>query len=79
MARPVPARYHADEVLMARILEIYNDNYQVYGCRKIRAALARDGIVVDKGRVAHLMRELGIRGVTRSDCLTSMASVDGVL
>ena len=53
--RPPAPRRIADEVLNARIREIFDDNYQVYGCRKIRAVLAREDVRVDKDRVARLM------------------------
>lgn len=59
------ARRVADEALKIRIQAIFDENYRVYGIRKIRAALAREGRRVAKNRVARLMRELGIRGVVR--------------
>ena len=66
ICRPVAARRVADEVLKDRVKTIFEDNYQVYGCRKIRAVLARQDILVDKDRVARLMRQLGIRGASRA-------------
>jgi len=65
LARPPCARRVADEALKIRIQAIFDENYRVYGIRKIRAALKREGIRVAKNRVARLMRELGIRGVVR--------------
>ena len=65
IARPTCARRLADEVLKVRIREIWDENYQVYGIRKIRAMLAREHIGVAKNRVGRLMRELGIRGAVR--------------
>ena len=62
IARPTCARRVADEVLKVRIRTIWDENYQVYGIRKIRAMLGREGQRVSKNRVARLMRELGIRG-----------------
>ena len=67
LARPVTARQLADEALKPIIVELFDANYRVYGRRKIKAALRREhGLVVDKDRIARLMRELGIRGATRS-------------
>jgi putative transposase len=66
MVRPVCARRVADEVLKVRVQEIFDENYQVYGCRKIRAVLAREDVCVDKDRLSRLMGELNIRGATRS-------------
>ena len=66
LARPISAREIADEVLKPKIMQLFNDNYEVYGRRKIKAGLRREyGLIVDKDRVARLMRELGIRGMRR--------------
>jgi putative transposase len=65
IARPVSDRAIADETLKVKIREVFDNNFQVYGCRKIVAALAIEGIVVDKDRVTRLMRQLNIRGATR--------------
>jgi putative transposase len=67
MSRPVCARRLTDEAVKPKLLEVFNANYRVYGRRKMKAALRRQhGINMDKGRIARLMRELGIRGATRS-------------
>ena len=56
----------ADEALRKLIFVLFEENYQVYGRRKIRKALVREhGLIVDKDRVSRLMAELGIRGVHR--------------
>ena len=66
LSRPPSATAITDEDLKAKIQVVFDANYRVYGCRKIKAALAREhGLAVDKDRVARLMRELGIRGVVR--------------
>ena len=66
LARPLPPRALADEALRKVIMEVFEDNYSVYGARKIAKALRREhGLVVDKDRIGRLMRELGIRGVHR--------------
>ena len=75
LARPVPARQLADEALKPVIVELFEANYRVYGRRKIKAALRREhGLVVDKDRVARLMRELGIRGAVRSRSVVTTRS-----
>jgi len=67
LARPVCARRQTDEVVKPLLLDVFEANYRVYGRRKMKAALRREhDINLDKDRVARLMRELGIRGVTRS-------------
>jgi putative transposase len=67
MSRPVCERRLADDQVKPKLLEVFNVNYRVYGRRKMKAALRREhGINLDKDRIARLMRELDIRGVTRS-------------
>ena len=67
MSRPVCARRVTDDAIKPILLEVFNANYQVYGRRKMKAALRRvHGLNLDKDRIARLMRELGIRGATRS-------------
>ena len=67
MSRPVCARRLTDDAVKPKLLEVFNANYQVYGRRKMKAALRREhGINLDKDRIARLMRELGIRGATRT-------------
>ena len=67
MSRPVCARRVTDDAIKPVLLEVFNANYRVYGRCKMKAALRREhGLIVDKDRIARLMRELGIRGATRS-------------
>ena len=44
---------------------MHEDNFEVYGARKVWRQLGREGIAVGRDRVARLMRELGIAGVVR--------------
>jgi putative transposase len=63
--RPASARALRDAELMALIRRIYDENYQVYGARKIWAELRRHGHQVARCTVERLMRRLGIVGVSR--------------
>ena len=75
LARPISAREIADEVLKPKIRQLFDDNYQVYGRRKIKAGLRREyGLIVDKDRVARLMAELGIRGASRARTMITTRS-----
>jgi putative transposase len=65
LRRPPSARQLADQELKVLVKAVFEENYGVYGIRKIRAALVRQGVSVSKNRVARLMRELGLRGATR--------------
>jgi transposase InsO family protein len=58
-------RARRDAELKQRIESIWEDNYQVYGARKIWHQLRRDGVDVARCTVERLMRELGIQGVSR--------------
>jgi putative transposase len=54
-----------DEELKARICRVHEENYGVYGARKVWRQLHRDGIVVARCTVERLMRQLGLAGRTR--------------
>jgi putative transposase len=59
------ARAVEDQRLTAKIREVFAENYECYGVRRIHAALLRDGEQVGRDRVARLMRAAGIRGAKR--------------
>ena len=64
--RPVSARRLEDEQLKARILELWTASHETYGAPRLHADLCLgDGLKISKKRVARLMRELGIEGVSR--------------
>ena len=64
-SRPPSARAVRDEQLKVEIQRVYQDNFCVYGARKIWCQLRRDGIEVARCTVERLMRELGISGAVR--------------
>jgi putative transposase len=59
------ARQQRDRQLKLEIQRVFDDNYQVYGARKIWRQLRREGIRVARCTVERLMGELGIAGVVR--------------
>jgi putative transposase len=63
--RPSSARAVRDAQLKVEISRIYDDNFGVYGARKIWRQLHRDGISVARCTVERLMRQLGLQGVRR--------------
>ena len=65
LRRPPSARALRDAELKGRIVAIWIESGETYGCPRIHAALRADGERVSRKRVARLMRELGIEGVTR--------------
>ena len=58
-------RSRRDEELKVRIKAIWEESDKTYGSPRIHAALRAEGERVSRKRVARLMKELGIEGVTR--------------
>jgi putative transposase len=63
--RPPSARERRDGELKGRVVAKWIESGETYGAPQIRAALLAEGERVSRKRVARLMRELGIEGVTR--------------
>ena len=61
---PATARARRDAELKGRILAKWIESGETYGCPRIHAALQDEGERVSRKRVARLMREVGIEGVT---------------
>jgi transposase InsO family protein len=64
--RPPSQRALRDAQLTPRLTEIWKDNYQVYGSRKLWKTARRAGIEIGRDQTARLMRKAGIQGVLRS-------------
>jgi putative transposase len=64
-SRQPSARASSDAELGPKVFKVFNDNYRVYGARKIWRQLHREGVRVGRDRVARLMRTLGIAGAVR--------------
>ena len=52
-------------MLMTEIQRVWEENFGVYGVRKIWRQLAREGIAVARCTVARLMRAMGLQGAIR--------------
>lgn len=65
-ARPPSARARRDAVLGPVLRALWEDNYRVYGARKLWKAARRAGHDVGRDQVARLMRAQGIEGVVRT-------------
>ena len=59
------ARAKRDDGLKHEIQRVWDDNFRVYGVRKVWRQLKREGFDVARCTVARLMRDLGLRGVVR--------------
>jgi putative transposase len=64
--RPPSQRAQRDAQLTPRLIQIWKDNYQVYGSRKLWKTARRAGIEIGRDQTARLMRRAGIQGVLRS-------------
>lgn len=58
-------RARRDEVLSGHIQRVWEENFQVYGVRKVWRQLLREGVMVARCTVERLMRRLGLQGVVR--------------
>lgn len=58
-------RAKRDEDLKTRIRKAWEDNFQVYGARKVWRELLRQGVGVAKCTVERLMRSMRLQGVVR--------------
>jgi putative transposase len=63
--RPLSPHARADVALSAAIASIHRDSRQTYGVPRVHAELAAQGVHVGRKRVARLMRQAGLRGVSR--------------
>ena len=65
LVRPASARARRDGELLERILAIHTDSRGTYGAPRVQAELRAQGVFVSRKRVARLMRQAGVRGVSR--------------
>jgi putative transposase len=63
--RPPSARAFEDGKLLERILAIHADSRGTYGAPRVQAELRAQGIRISHKRVARLMRQAGVHGVSR--------------
>jgi len=63
--RLISARSQEDQKLQQRIRTIHQQSRQTYGAPRIHAELQQEGTRVGRKRVARLMKESGLKGVSR--------------
>lgn len=59
------ARARRDADLVDEIWQVWDENFRVYGVRKVWRQLRREGVDVARCTVARLMKKAGLRGVVR--------------
>ena len=63
--RPLSARRRRDAQLLERIAKIHAESRGTYGVPRIHAELTEEGERIGRKRVARLMRQAGLEGVSR--------------
>ena len=61
----LPARAQRDAALMPEIERVFEENFRVYGVRKVWRQLKREGHDLARCTVARLMRGMGLQGAIR--------------
>ena len=61
----LPARAKRDAALMPQIARVFEENFEVYGARKVWRQLQREGQDVARCTVERLMQSMGLQGVIR--------------
>jgi len=70
----LPPRLRRDEALVPQIRRVHEENFGVYGARKVWRQLGRENIEAARCTVERLMRSLGLQGVVRGrKCRTTIA------
>jgi transposase InsO family protein len=67
-------RAKTDEALRPEIERVWNENFQVYGVRKVWRQLKREQFDVARCTVQRLMKRLGLRGVIRGKTVRTTVS-----
>jgi len=71
-----PARQKREELLAREIRRVWEENFGVYGARKLWRQLEREGIGVARCTVERLMRQMGLKGAVRG-CKYKVTTVAG--
>lgn len=61
----MPARARRDALLRDEIRRVWEENFRVYGVRKVWRQLRREGTDVARCTVERLMRQMGLQGIVR--------------
>jgi putative transposase len=61
----IPPRVQRDMALKPEIQHVWDENFRVYGARKVWLQLNREAIEVARCKVERLMRDMGLQGAVR--------------
>jgi transposase InsO family protein len=70
----LPKRVRRDADLKVEIRRVFEENFRVYGVRKVWRQLRREGFSVARCTVARLMRDMGLQGAIRGKLLRTTIS-----
>jgi putative transposase len=70
----MPARRKRDAILCQETRRVFEENFAVYGVRKVWRQMLRDGTRVARCMVARLMRQMGLKGVVRGKAVKTTVS-----
>ena len=68
------ARTKRDAALKGEIRRVFEENFRVYGVRKVWRQLKREGTDVARCTVARLMKAMGLQGVIRGKSIKTTVS-----
>jgi putative transposase len=68
------ARARHDALLRGHVRRVWEENFRVYGVRKVWRQLGREGIAVARCTVARLMRQMGLQGIVRGKTVRTTIS-----
>ena len=68
------ARARRDSLLRGHVRRVWEENFRVYGVRKVWRQLGREGIGVARCTVARLMRQMGLQGIVRGKSVRTTIS-----
>ena len=68
------ARARRDSLLRGHVRRVWEENFRVYGVRKVWRQLGREGIAVARCTVARLMRQMGLQGIVRGKSVRTTIS-----
>ncbi len=70
----LPPRARRDARLRAEIRRVWEENFRVYGVRKVWRQLRREGIAIARCTTARLMRQMGLAGAVRGRTVKTTVS-----
>jgi transposase InsO family protein len=68
------ARARQDAALQIEVRRVFDENFRVYGVRKIWRQLKREGFDVARCTVSRLMRDMGLQGIIRGKSIKTTVS-----